>query len=332
MITSRSLVLRIVLLAAVLLPTFSSADTAVTKLLSEGRVDDAVTALQAKIQSSPRDAESYCLLCRAYYMVGEWDLGIEACEKAVSLDAYNAAYHSWLGRIYGEKADHAGFITGARMAGKVRTQFETAVRLNPKSVDARSDLADFYIEAPSIVGGGKDKAEEQANEIAKLDAAQGQRVMARIAEQKKDYAAAEKAYRSAIELSGGKAGTWLNLARFYGHQGRMNDMQDAIKHATAPDANRPDLLMGASQLLMEKETNPAEATVLLQRYLASGKTTEEAPVFKAHYLLGKNLESSGDKSAAAEQYRNALALAKNYAPAKEALQGLGNAANNGRSK
>jgi tetratricopeptide (TPR) repeat protein len=205
----------------------------------------------------------------------------------------------------------------------VRTQFETAVRLTPDSVDARADLADFYIEAPGIVGGGKDKAEEQANEIAKLDAAQAQRVKARIAEQKKDYAMAENAYRSAIQLSGGKAGAWLNLASFYGHVGRLNEMQSAIKHATAPEMNRPDLLMGAAELLIEKETDPTEAAALLRRYLSSGKTTEEAPVFKAHYLLGKNLERAGDKQTAAEQYRNALALAKNYSPAKDALDHMG---------
>jgi cytochrome c-type biogenesis protein CcmH/NrfG len=320
--TLRSLTSRIALLTAILLPTLVWADAAAAKMLAEGRVDDAISTLQAKIKDSPRDAESYCLLCRAYYMVGDWDSGIAACEKAVALDAYNASYHSWLGRIYGEKADHAGFITGARMAGKVRTQFETAVRLNPDSVDARADLADFYLEAPGIVGGGKDKAEEQAQEISKLDAAQGQRVKARIAEQKKDYPAAEKAYRSAIELSGQKPGTWLNLAYFYSHVGRIDDMQDAIHHATAPAMNRPDLLMPAAELLMNRQPNSPEAAELLKRYLASGKTTEEAPVFKAHYLLGKNLEQNGDKQAAADQYREALALAKNFAPAREALDRL----------
>jgi tetratricopeptide (TPR) repeat protein len=322
MLPLRCTTCRTALLAAILLPTFASADTAIVKMLAEGRADDAISALQLKISSSPRDAESYCLLCRAYYMVGEWDPGIAACEKAVALDAYSASYHSWLGRIYGEKADHAGFITGARMAGKVRTQFETAVRLDPDSVDARADLADFYIEAPGIVGGGKDKAEEQAAAIAKLDPAQAQRVKARIAEQKKDYATAEKEYRSAIELSGGKAGAWLNLASFYAHIGRVQDMQDAIKHATAPEMNRPDLLMAAAELLMEKETDSTEAASFLRRYLSSGKTTEEAPVFKAHYLLGKNLERGGDKPGAAEHYKNALALAKNYVPAREALDRL----------
>jgi cytochrome c-type biogenesis protein CcmH/NrfG len=309
------------LTAAAFLSSVAATDPAVGKLLAEGRVDNAILLLQGKIDASPHDAESYNYLCRAYFMVGEWDPGIAACEKAVAHDPDNSEYHAWLGRIYGEKADHSSFVTAARLAGKVRNEFEAAVRLSPKSVDARADLADFYLEAPGIVGGGKDKAEAQAQEIAKLDPAQGHRVEARIAEKKKDYAAAENEYRLAIQASGGKAGTWLNLARFYRHTGRLDEMEDALKHATAPEMNRPDLLMGAAEMLINAGRYRPEATQLLRRYLSSGATVEDAPVFKAHYLLGTILERE-DKQAAAAEYRAALSLAKDFSPAQNALKRL----------
>jgi cytochrome c-type biogenesis protein CcmH/NrfG len=309
------------LTAAAFLSSVAATDPAVGKLLAEGRVDNAILLLQGKIDASPHDAESYNYLCRAYFMVGEWDPGIAACEKAVALDPDNSEYHAWLGRIYGEKADHSSFVTAARLAGKVRNEFEAAVRLSPKSVDARADLADFYLEAPGIVGGGKDRAEAQAQEIAKLDTAQGHRVEARIAEKKKDYAAAENEYRLAIQASGGKAGTWLNLARFYRHTGRLDEMEDALKHATAPEMNRPDLLMGAAEMLINAGRYRPEATQLLRRYLSSGATVEDAPVFKAHYLLGTILERE-DKQAAAAEYRAALSLAKDFSPAQNALKRL----------
>ena len=54
---------------------------------------------------------------------------------------------------------------------KVRTEFERAVELDPKNSEARADLAEFYIEAPSIVGGGKDKARAQAEALAGFDPA-----------------------------------------------------------------------------------------------------------------------------------------------------------------
>ncbi len=322
MIDLRKVLCVAVLTGAAFHSCLATSDPTVGTLLAEGRVDDAILLLQTRINSSPQDAESYNFLCRAYFMLGEWDPGIAACEKSVSLRPDNGDYHSWLGRIYGEKAGHSNFITAARLAGKVRNQFEAAVHLNPKSVDARADLADFYLEAPGIVGGGKDKAEAQAQEIASLDPAQGHRVKARIAEEKKDYVTAENEYRIAIQVSGGKAGTWLNLAHFYRHVGRLDDMEAAIKHATAPEMNRPDLLLGSAELLVNSGRNLPEAVQLLRRYISSGATVEDAPVFKAHYLLGTILERQGDKRAATEQYRAALSLAKNFSPAREALNQL----------
>ena len=310
----------ITILTAAALNSSAASEPTAARLLAEGRVDDAITLLNAKIKDDPGDSESYNLLCRAHYLLGEWDPGIAACERAVSLAPDNSDYHSWLGRIYGEKAGHSSFITAAHLAGKVRSEFETAVRLNPKSVDARDDLADFYLEAPGIVGGGKDKAEAQAQEIAKVNPAEADRVRARIAEQKKDYGTAENDYRVEIQASGGQAGAWLNLARFYGHRGRFDEMDDALRHATDPKMNRPDLLTGAAEVLISAGHNLTQAELLLRRYLSSGATVEDAPVFKAHYLLGTILEGAGDKQAAAEQYREALSLSKNFSPAREALK------------
>src|SRR5437868_7410729 len=139
-------------------------------LLAEGRVDDAISTLQGQLHTKP-DAQSYNLLCRAYLALGNWDAGIQNCEKAVSLEPGSSQYHMWLGRIYGEKADRVSFWSAAGMAKKVRGEFETAVQLDPNNVEARTDLAEFYLEAPGIVGGGKDKATAQAQMIAQRDPA-----------------------------------------------------------------------------------------------------------------------------------------------------------------
>jgi tetratricopeptide (TPR) repeat protein len=311
-----------VLIATAFHSSFAASDPNAGKLLAEGRVDDAIVLLQSRINGVPLDAESYNFLCRAYFMLGEWDPSIAACEKAVSLSPDNGEYHSWLGRSYGEKAAHSIFITAARLAGKVRKEFETAVRLNPNNVDAHADLADFYLEAPGVVGGGKDKAEAQAEKIATIDPAQAHRVKARIAEEQKKYLTAENEYRIAIQLTGGKAGAWLNLAGFYRHAGRYDEMEVAMRHATALKMNRPDLLMSAAEILINTGRDLSEAAELLRRYVSSSGTVEEAPVFKAHYLLGTILEREGDQKAAAEQYRAALSLAKSFSPAQDALNRL----------
>src|SRR5579862_2896132 len=257
----------LVLLA--LLPSLCAADATDTRLLAEGRMDDAIVSLQHRISSAPKDAESYNLLCRAYFALADWDSGIAACEKAVSLDPENARYHMWLGRVYGEKADHSSFLSAAGLAKKVRSEFETAVRLDPDSTEARTDLAEFYLEAPGIVGGGRDKAEAQVQKIVSTDPVRGGWVKGRLAEKNKDLVLAEKEYRGAVEASQGSALAWLNLAYFYRRYGRFDSMEDAIRHASAAPMDQPEVLMESANMLLRSKRNLPEATQLLRRYLSS---------------------------------------------------------------
>jgi tetratricopeptide (TPR) repeat protein len=315
----RSVLLLLALSSAAAL---AAADESAPALLAAGRADDAITTLHSKINSSPNDAEAYNLLCRAYFSMSDWDRGISACEKAVALAPNDSRYHMWLGRIYGEKADGSNFFSAASLAGKVRTEFEAAVRLDPNNVDARSDLGEFYLEAPGIVGGGRDKAEAQAQALAALDPVKAGYLKGRIAEKKKDLVGAEKEYRAAIEDSHGSALTWFNLALFFRHQQRWNDMEDAIQHAVSAQVDRPEIIMESGEVLLRSGRSVPVAVKYLRRYLALNSKVEEAPAFKAHYLLGTALEKQGDKQGAAQEYRAALSLAKNFSRAQEALDRL----------
>lgn len=298
----------------------SAAD--VSTLLAEGRVDDAISSLQDKLSAAPNDAQAYNLLCRAYFSLGSWDRGIPYCEKSVRLASSNSRYHMWLGRIYGEKADRSNWFTAANLAGQVRSEFETAVKLDPANVEARTDLAEFYLEAPGIIGGGRDKAQAQAKALDGLDPARAHWVRGRIAEKSKDLVTAEKEYRAAIDVSHGSALSWLNLALFFRNHNRLDEMEDAIRHASATPSEPSEVLVDAAETLNRTGRNIPSAIDLLRRYLSSSSTVEAAPAFKAHYLLGTLLEKQGDKQAAAQEYRAALALAKSYSAAQDALNRL----------
>jgi tetratricopeptide (TPR) repeat protein len=310
------------ILASLFMALVATADDSAPALLAAGRVDDAITTLRSRISTSPNDAEAYNLLCRAYFSMGNWDRGIAACEKAVALQPGNSRYHMWLGRIYGEKANGVIFFKAASLAGKVRNEFEAAVRLDSNNVDARSDLGEFYLEAPGIVGGGRDKAEVQAQALLALDAAKAHYLNGRIAEKRKDLTTAEKEYRAGIEATRGSALTWFNLALFYRHQQRWDAMEDAINHATSAQVDRPEILVESGEVLIRSGRNFPAAVRFLRRYLALNSKVEEAPAFKAHYLLGTALEQQGDMQAAAQEYRAALSLARDFSRAQEALDRL----------
>jgi tetratricopeptide (TPR) repeat protein len=298
----------------------ASADVSADQLLAEGRVDDVIASLQSRVSSDEAGADSYNLLCRAYYSLGDWDPAIASCQKAVTLTPSNSEYHLWLGRVYGRKASESSFLSAAGLAKKARNEFETAVRVNPNNVDARADLADFYMNAPGVLGGGKDKAEAQAGEMAPLDPAQADLVRAKIAEKKNDASAAEMEYRAAIQASSGNAGPWLSLAQFYARCKQFDQMEDAIQHAVSARNNQL-ALMPAAEVLVRTKGDLTEAVQLLQRYLDGG-TVEAYPAFRAHYLLGTILEKQGDTQSAEQQYRAALALAQSFSPAEHALKRL----------
>ncbi|MGB8013266.1 MAG: tetratricopeptide repeat protein [Terriglobales bacterium] len=297
--------------------TASLADSPQDKLAA-GRVDEVIAELNSRLSSATSDAESSNLLCRAYFALEDWDRAESSCQRAIALDPNNSRFHLWLGRVYGEKADRANFVSAAALAGKVRGEFERAVQLNPNDVDARLDLAEFYLAAPSIVGGGEQKARAQARSVAALNPAREHWIYARIAEQKKDSATAEREYHQYIDLSHGDAEAWLNLALFLRRQKRFDEMEQAIVKLSQAPMPKPDVLVEGAQMLDRAGRNYVFATALLRRYLDAGPV-EAAPAFKAHYVLGLLLEKQGDKAGAAQQYRASLSLARNFGMAQQAL-------------
>jgi tetratricopeptide (TPR) repeat protein len=308
------------LLCLVSLPLLATADNP-QDLLAAGRVDQVIQILEQQIHTAPT-AEAYNLLCRAQFELDAWDAGIPACEKAVALAPHNGLYHLWLGRIYGEKADRTNFIKAAGLAKKVRIEFEHAVEFDPNSWEARTDLAEFYLEAPGIVGGGEDKARAEADLLLPLNPGMAHWVRARIAQKNKDTDAAEQEYRLAIDASHGGARAWVSLAGFYKHINRFDEMEQALHTMEPRPLDRPAALMDAAGMLFQTGRNSPMAIRLVRRYLAA-PPVEEWPAFKAHYLLGQLLEKAGDHQAAAAEYQAALDLAHSFGRAQQGLQRAG---------
>ena len=282
--------------------------------IASGNIDDIIHTLSART-----DAASLNLLARAYYSIEQFDNAISAGEKAANQESGNATYHLWLGREYGEKAAVANPLSAASLARKTKNEFEQAVKLDAANVQAHADLAEYYTEAPSIMGGGLDKARDQAAQVAKYDEATSHWILALVANKEKNPPETEKQLQQAIKVAKDSSPYWINLASYYSHHSRPDEMQKAISQALAQPNKSAEAYYNAASLLFQSGKDFAAAIQYLKKYLSSGAMVEDAPAFRAHYLLGQIYEKTGDKPNATAEYKAALALASGFAPASKAL-------------
>src|SRR2546423_1812167 len=188
-----------------------------------------------------------------------------------------------------------------------------------KNLMARVDLAEFYTEAPSIMGGDKSKARQLADFVLKHDPALSHYMYARIEEKQNSRDKAEQEYKAAVQTSGNLAQYWVNLASFYRRAGRLDEMESAVNKAAGAQHKNNTPLFDAASLLLQAGRNYPGAIQMFRHYLSGNDFTEDAPAFQARYLLGTLLEKQGDSQGAATEYRTALALASRYQPAQDAL-------------
>jgi len=289
-------------------------------LLKQGRVDEAAAMLHQALTSQPHDARAHLLLCRVYYAQDMSDPAVRECEQAVHDDPSDSDSEMWLGRAYGLKASQINMISAFGVARKVHTAFERAVQLNPANVQAMSDLGQFYVAAPGIVGGGVDKAQTLVPRIMPRSGQKAHRLLAMIAKKKNDPATAETEFKNAI-AAGKSPDAWVDLGQFYQQQSETDKAVEALESSVQANSRKTSALVDAASILTDLHQRPDLVEKALREYLASSTKTDEAPAFKVHLQLGDLLKKRGDTVGAQQEYAAALALASNFAPARKAVQG-----------
>ena len=290
-------------------------------LLQQGRVDEAAILLREIVGSQPGNAKAHQLLCRVYYAQEMADDAIRECELAAAADPNDSDTQMWLGRAYGLKASKANALTAFALAKKVRSSFERAVQLNPANVHALSDLGEYYVAAPAIVGGGLDKAQRLAQQMQPYSAARYHRLLAEIADKRKDTATAEAEYRAAA-AAGKTPESFIDLGQFYQEKGQLDKALSAVQAGVEADRRNDSVLVDAASILTASNRSPDLAERLLREYLSSPAKSDGAPAFKVHVQLGDLLMKKGDTAGAHREYAAALAMASNYVPARKAIQGM----------
>jgi len=259
--------------------------------------------LQAEYKSNPTDVRTRFLLSEVLEAFKKYDEALQFAEQALATDPNNADYHYEVALICGEMAEKANVFKQLALARRSKKEAETAIQLNPKHVDARNLLVNFYAEAPSIAGGDKQKAREMLAEVERLnpvDAASDEADIARnekneagieaavvkearlgprdydgqmeaanyfSSDTQKKYDVAEKYARAARQLDPARAGAYSVLAIVFAATQRLDALDELLVQA---EKNVPDNLVPffqAGRTLLERGKEPARAESYFRKYL-----------------------------------------------------------------
>src|SRR6266436_4410644 len=283
----------------------------------------AIQTLQATAAREPQNGDVQLLLAKSYLELQQNDPAIKSAEKAVAIDPQNSVYHEWLGRAYGEKADHAGWFSAISLAKKTRKEFETAVQLDARNYSARQVLIEFDCSAPGLVGGGEEKALPQIKQLAEMDAAEGHFAAGNCRRQKKDFAIADEEFAKALESNPKSSELIYDIGDYAAKRAEAELLLTVADSGerVAPGDPRGKFYRGVALVL--KRENLEEAERLLREYAKKAPKRSGYPRPAAvHAWLGRLFEDQNMMEEAAMEFEIALNLDPKNKMAQEELKRL----------
>src|SRR5476649_1891648 len=116
------------------------------------RLDQAKATLTPLAKAGDPDAMLY--LGRIAIEQSDGDSAVMWIEQAVKKNDRSSSYYQWLGAAYGVKGTAAGPLAQMSLLPSLKHAMERAVELDSANVEARTNLVQFYLQAPAMMGGG----------------------------------------------------------------------------------------------------------------------------------------------------------------------------------
>ncbi|MGD0591301.1 MAG: tetratricopeptide repeat protein [Bacteroidota bacterium] len=278
-------------------------------LLQQRKFAEARTVFEQILDKDENNAEAHYRLGLVYSNrtnpQRDVDKAVDELEKAVDLKPDSANYQFRYGVALGEKTQKAGIIKQAFLAPKVKNAFKRAVELNPQHAQARIALAQFYLIAPSIVGGNEEEGWKQLDEAIKLDEVPARSVKASFLERAKKNDEAEKEYKILVVSKPKDWRTWKNYGYFCMNAERYDAAVGNFKKYIELCPDTADSYQSLAEALLKKgETDLAMTN--LNKSLSLDKDYVPAII-----LVGEVYQAKGQKKEAKDAYQRALSVAQN---------------------
>ena len=300
--------------------------SAIESLYNAGSYSQAAEALQAAIAQNPEDASLYYWLGRCHFELHDFNNATSEWERTVALDPGRSEYHDWLGRAYGRKAEgesHSKMASALSLARRTHHEFETAVQLDPKNIDAQRDLISFMVDAPAELGGGEQHVMEQIKALSAIDPVEGALALADFYADRKRFEQADAQYQKILSSQPNRVAAYFESADYYLARGDSDHLEQAVQAAAklAPSDRRLSYYRGVALVLAKKD--PAVAEKELRTYIATVPDNSEVPAHSSTYeWLGKLYENEKKPELAVDAYSTALRLDPKNKSAQQALKRL----------
>lgn len=298
----------------------------ITASYDSGSYRQAAAALETAVEQNPNEAPLRYWLGRCYYEVRDFDRSISSWERAVALDSARSEYHDWLGRAYGRKAEqdaHTKMASALSLARRTHREFEVAVQLDARNVDAQRDLIAFMASAPSNLGGGEANALKQISALSAVDPLAGMLALADLYAEHKKFEEASDQYQKVLKSAVGRIDAYFEVADYYRDRGDAERMGQAVAAAVnvASSDRRLNYYRGVALVLENEESEIAEKA--LRTYIETVPDNSELPAHSSAYeYLGKLYENRGQPDLAVEQYKSGLVLDPQDKALRDALKRL----------
>jgi len=295
-------------------------------LYDAGLYSRAAEALQDAVERNPTDASLYYWLGRCFYEIRDFSRAISSFERVVALAPDRSEYHDWLGRANGRKADedsHSNMAGALSMARRTDHEFEAAVRLNPKNIDAQRDLIAFMASAPTNLGGGEERAREQIQSLSAEDPVEGELALADLCAVHKKFDQANEECQRVLGGVPDRIDAYFEVADYYRDREDAEHIEQAVEAAgkIAPPDRRLLYYRGVALVLEKRDAAVAEKD--LRTYIDTVPDNSEVPAHSSAYeWLGKLYESEGQPDLAAQQFKAGLVLDPQNKSLRQALKRL----------
>ena len=134
-----------------------------------------------------------------YSYLREWDEAIPIYKELVEADSKNAQYQFKYGGALGRKAEVSSRFMALTLIGRIKSSFLKAAELDPKYIEARWGLVDYYTSVPSLLGGSVSKAINYANQLKAISPIEGYFALAYIYEQDDETFKVDENFKKTVQ-------------------------------------------------------------------------------------------------------------------------------------